>query len=282
MTNLNLNPSTTQIYQEDGGIVTWIGQAPTYGPDPHHPGRMVLTIPIRGDGKKIFLSSITKESHDYLEAVTDPGGHRIVVRASNEHDVVGSQSVTSKIPLPLRVIEELVSNVEPTEPVVLNALADDQGFVSTLLLDSPSGMYVRYSRVWVELSDPEIIHNMDVYEVADEALDLYDQYDQVGRSIHVGSLPMIDAADHLRADSKAEEIAVARDSAQDEAEILKTQAQAEPEPVAASTLPAISSPEQLTASIQTGIDDPSIRWYIEKRASALNVPIEELPWIADQ
>jgi hypothetical protein len=281
VSKLSISPSTTEIYQEDGSVVRWVGQAPTLEPAPHQAGLMALNIPIGTEIKTVFLNSVAKESSEYIEATTEPSGNRLVVRASNEYDVVGSKSVPSKIPLPIRVIEGLVSSVEPTTPIELNALADDQGFVSTLLLDSPNGMYVRYSRVWIELNDPEIIHNLDVYTVADEALDLYDQYDQVGRSVHVGSLPITDAEDKMRANRKAEQIAMARESAYEEAETLEAEADAASEAVTAAALPVIVSPEQLVASIQVGVEDPSIRWYIEKRAAALNVPVEELPWKTD-
>ena len=278
MPKLKSNPTTIVISAIDDEAneqqeIRWIGREPTYGEDEFRPGEFVVVLPIRRDEKRLSISSFETMGPDALKGTTAESGFNFVVRPTMEYDVVGSMSVQSRIPLPLEVIAMLVSEDGANEPVDLQALANDDGFVSTLLLNSSAGVFLRYSKTWVTLKNPDLIEDLDIYDVEEEAVDLYDQYDQVGRSIHVASLPLLEADDELRANEKVSVVATARD--------LRNQVENNMVAAAAATSP-ITSAREVIASIPAAVDDPSLRWYVERRAKALGVDESELPWKSGQ
>lgn len=272
---LQANPSTTIIDQvdESSGEVTqmvWIGRAPEYGPDPDNPGSLCITIPIRSEFKIIDLSSIELEQADYFVAITAANSFKLTSRPTMERDVIGSNSISSRIPLPIAVIEDLVAETPTTNAISLEALTDDDGFVATLMLVAGELIYLRYSNAWIPLTDPDVIDGLDVFSVDEAALDMYDQYDRVGRSIHVASLPVTNAGDMMRGEEKVAVVAATRE--------LKNEVE---EIVAEQVLPVLASGRELIAFIPMAEANPSIRWYVEKRAKALGVDSSELPWSAE-
>ncbi len=274
MTKLKMSLGTTKIVSldENGKTSTqiWISRTPEYGPSSDAPGRLQLRLPVRDDEKIILLSRIDTELPNFLEAVTLANEYRLTVQPTTEYDVIGSISVTSGIPLPLDVIEDHVSENPASEPLELQALADDNGFVYTLVLVAPTGMYARYSRTWVLLNSLDVIEDLDVFVVGDGAVSLYDQYDQVGRQIHIASLPVTDVNDAARAESKVSVVAAVREL-RDQVEDL----------VADTALPVIASAKDLLAFVKTAEEDSSVRWYAEKRARALGLDDSNLPWLGD-
>lgn len=294
------SPVTVEIVDSTGDESSvWIGHSVSYGPMDGLSSPFTAAIDIRLDQKLIGIGEIVTDTPDLVEAVTSPNGYRMTVREMRPTDVIGSRSIDSQIPLPPIVAATMLSqeagggqvDVDPT----LEALVDENGYVSTMMLSSSAGLFARYDRTWIEIKDLDSLDGLSAYSAKPEALDLYDQYDVVGQSIHVGSLPLEDGEEIAlappppaeEADSASttngeiEEALVAEDDEGASSDQASVETEGATLPFAASAqLPRIADLKSLLASIEAADSDHSIRWYVEKRARALGYE-DALPWNGD-
>lgn len=277
------NPELQRVH------TVWIGRAPYFRPSSspswydHE-----LMLPIRSDAREFNLSAIETNEPNLLKGTTWPSGFDIEVRPTMERDVVGSVSVPSDIPLPLQAIEQLVSDVNTDFNVELQGLVDEQGTVATLLLLAAGDLYVRYSRAWVPVIDYDVLDGFDVFDLRSGALTLYDAQDEIGRSISILSMPLDPDEDDSRlvryapddaqliAPPPNAEVAANAGTATDPAS--ETTVEDDEEAVVGSALPVLGTKEELLEALTASNIRVSQRWYFERRAVALGVDLDELPW----
>lgn len=259
----------------------WIGRSPYFREPSDSQYSYELMLPIRREEREFDLSAVEINQPNLLKGTTWPSGFDIEVRPTMERDVVGSISVPSNIPLPIPAIEQLVSNVNTDFSVDLQALVDEQGMVATMLLLAAGDLYVRYSRAWVPVIDTDVLDGLNVFDVQDSALTLYDAQDQIGRSISILSMPLDEDEDPSRVDRYVpDDPALIAPPVEPDA-IEELTPEDDEEAVVGSTLPVIESKEQLEEALTASAVRVSQRWYFERRAIALGLDVDELPWRAN-
>lgn len=282
---------TTVIISGGGGDdgdedVVWIGESALYYKDAGFAAPYTLEIRVNGEVKHIGLSELKREVPGEVGAVSWPNEYDVQIRQSMPSDAVAAVTIASTIPLPLEVISTMVSASEGT-PVdtTLHALAHDDGFVGTMLLVAPTGLYARFDSAWHALGDGDEIDGLNVYDVEDSALVLYDEHDSVGRTVHITSMPILESDQPRVPLVNVQPAAVTTTP-----EVLDTdgagEAPAEPEAAATDGEPfdtdslfasGIRRAEDLPAAITAAASNTSLRWYVEKRARALGYK-EKFPW----
>lgn len=143
-----------------------------------------------------------------------------------------------------------------TNQMTLQAVVDqDDNRVLTLLLATDAGLFARYDALWHPVADPEIFSGSYLVEVTEDAIQLYDGVDTIGGQLPASSLPTgpneTDASIPLPSDIETA--------------------------ITASAIPVIEDEESLLHAITAAAEDPTIRWYVERRAKALGSEVE-LPW----
>lgn len=266
----------------------WVGSHARFGPSDGLAAPFAVELFARGDMKIFPIGTILADSNDELELLGSEEGSQITVRAYQPEDATRAITVDSEFALPSAVVATMVNDeagearVTNTAPS-LEALVDDNGFVSTLLLVSDAGLYARYDSQWVPLQSSDPLDGLSVYELKPEGLSLYDQYDQVGQSVHIASMPITDAeaVDRpvIMVGDTVTKAAIpdptpAQEPAAEEA-IVEEDVEVSVDPLAASA--AADVPEELKAMIAAGERDPDVRWVAERRARAMNYE-GPLPW----
>jgi len=191
------------------------------------------------------------------------GGARVTARGYVPEDAVMAEGLPGySIPTP--VMAGMLSGENGT--MRLEALCEDDDYVSTVMLVTDVGLYLRYSGAWWDLPSVDVIDGLNSVEIPEGALDLYDAADQGGRQLHIGSFPPLDdSAGQVSSEEPYVQAALLTDSLVAAATIEDVE------------LPIISSRRELLIAIPIGERYPSIRWYIEKRRTALE-PGVGLPW----
>lgn len=242
--------------------IAWIGDV-TYGRAIGQESPYYVEISSGNDTKVIGLADIVSETQTEIVARSHPNNRLVTVRAVEPSDAMICPGLNTRIPLPPEVITASLSQYGAPVDTTLHALADDDGFVSTMMLIAPTGIYVRYDGSWVSLQNPDVIDGLDVFEVEDEALSVYDDADAVNRTMHVSSMPIAEE-DRYR----APEVAVVATAASETPPPLPNE---EPEPGPASepgSSDALVLPAQVDEVITAAAADPSLQWFAEKRARA--------------
>jgi hypothetical protein len=281
-----------------------IGSRASYGKATDNESPYVAEMHTNGAAQFVPLAAIEHEKVGYVIATPWPDDGEVHIRETLPSDAVESSNITSSIPLPLEVISTMVAEPinewgSPVE-VTMHAACDDDGFVSTMLLVAPSGMYARYDGAWIEVSNPDLFDGLNIFDVEDGALSVYDEYDQTSGMIHVGMLPLDEEEDRDRVPTptpgpvdESDLIATAPvPTTPDEIDetppppatpAAVTDVPQPPGPAPLTSSAMITSPSQIKSiddvpgAITAAAQDEGIRWFVERRARALGYA-EEFPW----
>jgi len=202
------------------------------------------------------VDSLVVESDQEFRFLT-PTGEKIILRPTRSDDAAVSDRFTLGIPLPVEIIGALMSKTisEPT----ISAAVDDDGDVHTMILQTATGLYARYSRQWILLSDISPIESLDIVDVPPTDLEHYDMADDVGKVISIRDLAPLDPP------------------------APSAISQPTPEPLAAagtSAMITITSAADLPDAVAYAVNHEPSRWYVERRWKALGGPETgvSLPW----
>jgi hypothetical protein len=186
------------------------------------------------------------------------------VRPTVESDAVQADTMAEfiRVPMPISVISYfLESNGEFVMPT-LYALSDDDGFVITMMLDSEAGLYIRMDSAWHLLTNDDVVDGLNVIQVTDAALDLFDQFDRAGQLVAVSVMEPV--GDGLRALNEPVAPAVAAAMLTSDPELVKD-------------VPMFASADDLDTAIQAAQQNPELQWWVERRVKALGIEAD-LPW----
>lgn len=195
-----------------------------------------------------------------LATMDGDDGDRFIIRPTVEADAVSSITMSGmpSVPMPLDVISSIHASNGEFQMPTLWAMSDDEGFVATLMLNSDAGLFVRYSGGWHRILDEDAVDGLNVTEVDDAALEMFDQFDRAGQMVALSSMPQ---------NGKPVPAAV-----QGEPDIPGGQ----PEPVIRD-VPVLASAADLPEAIIAAGDDSGLQWYVERRAKALGLS-SDFPW----
>lgn len=257
-------PATIVVTQGEDPDVTLITHQAVLDDD-YHDGETVVEYDDGETVRAITLATIEVNEHGLVRATTLASGYDLLVRPVEPDDAVAFDGLPP-IPLPVEVIQASLAGENMDTHV--EALAEDDGMVSTLLLVTDVGLWTRFSGSWIA-TKVETIDGLRSVEVAPEAVELYDSADRAGRQLPLASYPITDDTAILSAASiGALYVADSADRAFKTGDgVVATAASAE--------LPVIASARDLIAAAETA--EESIRWYLERRRDALKIDVR-FPW----
>ena len=166
-----------------------------------------------------------------------------------------------RVPLPTEIIGAILTHSIP--PPTIAAAVDGLGDVHTMILETGLGLYARYSGSWIRMTDISPIEQLDIVNVPEDDLDIYDQADQRGASVNIQHLHPIDWPAASAVDYTAT-----------------------PNPAAAGTVttPAaviVASAADLPDAVAFANTNSEARWYVERRWRSLGGEDTgiSLPWV---
>ena len=235
--------------------------------------------------ERIFpIESVTELSHNEWEMVgwqDEPDFPPVRYRVrptlpSDSEGAISTEMFPIRSSLPVEYLAYAHSNNEGSfDMPSLFALTDEEGYVSTLMLSAPTGLYLRAASMWHELVNEDAVDGLSVYPVNDGAIEYFDESDQAGQMPHV-----------IGFDSpEGTPVRFIPERTPDPAESpIDPESDFETEPPTAVTaagipraMPKFLSPDDAPDAIQAAADNPEIRWWVERRLAAFGVEAE-LPW----
>ena len=152
------------------------------------------------------------------------------------------------------------------------------------MLSSDQGLYLRFDGAWRYLppeSDPNPIDGMTVIDVVGNAVDVFDESDVRGNTPSIMKFLLADGETYtgvVRQDSEdgaVEQVILGEVDTNPSGQTLTS---------AASLIsyhrvqyPVVASIDDLNNAIEIANNEPSIRWYVEKRIRALGADVH-IPW----
>jgi len=158
--------------------------------------------------------------------------------------------------LPVPVLAAIATGQIGTNMKLQAIVDEDDNMVLTLMLETDAGLFVRYDGLWHPFNEPELFDSTYMMEVHENAIQVYDAADVIGTQAPANVLPT------------------------DLNEIDATTLDPVERPLAASAIEivlTIDTEEDLNSAIVAATDSPGMRWYVEKRATALGLEVE-FPW----
>lgn len=267
----------TIILQPRRGDEFWIGRVEMENTSAPDSPPWVMTVTGLGETRswpvEVFDEIVPGEWEGLLWTDEDDTHVSFRVRETLPRDAevaISLQGSGLEIPMPLELIEHIHSSDGNFTMPQLFALTDDEGFVATMLLSAPTGLYVRYSSAWHELTDDSVVENLNVYDVADTALDLFDRREIEGQLVAVTSML---APGGNQTGERVEVTGPATEGADPAQERVVTAAGG------VMVAPTLRSAEDLPEAIAAACDNPDLQWWVERRVAALGIEAE-LPWVA--
>ena len=206
--------------------------------------------------RSIFTKQLDRESDTELDFVTIHG-NRVLVRDPVPSDVIDAGWSTYTWPIELIYAVLRGETPMPNDPD-MHALVDAKGNVMTLVLMTDDGVFARYSGLWHRVADMAMLDGGSTVQVdPDTAVSLYDEADTRGQQIPILAFPDVDQQDALDASSATTTPGVTASGM--------------------AQLPIIATAADIPSAVSAGEADPTVRWYVEKRARALD-PEVVFPW----
>jgi len=209
------------------------------------------------EGRMIAVGTIIADSPQEFRFRSADRDELIVVRPIRADDGI---ALPLRIPLPPEIIGGIMAGTTP-QPT-LSAAVDDQGDVHTMVLETATGLYARFSRNWLLMADIGPIEQLQIVAVDPEDLEHFDMADDKGNTISIRDLtpinePSISATGPSRSNPPP----------------------AAPVTAGAAPMVTVASAADLPDAIAYAAtqDGAASRWYVTRRAKALGWT-EPLPW----
>jgi hypothetical protein len=243
-----INDPVTEIEEDEvytqavGGLVMEI--APT--------GWALTWDEDNGDRQHGVVLTSVEDQGDWIVGMSEDGQfHRF--RTLDPHDAVSMSA--AGVPQPLAVVQaEVIRGGVLAQQ--LDAVVAADNTVATLMLETGLGTFVRYAGDWQLLSSTTAsLEDLNLVPVGPAALEIWDAADSASQTISVFDLPVPSGDGGII------------DPTDDDSLDLETTAA-----IAASgiQIPQIEREEDLDLGVRYANTHPQARWYVTKRARALN------------
>ena len=181
------------------------------------------------------------------------------IRDPYESDVIDVGWSTFSWPLPMLYSVLRGESTVSIGDFEMFALVSPTGFVMTLVtMEGDTGAYARYASMWHPVNDMASLDGGMLVEVEpDVSVEIYDQADNAGMQSPIDEFPTLNSVKVAEAVSAAAMPAVAAS--------------------AGVSLPVINTVDDFPVALAYGSAHPESRWFIEKRARALD-PEVQFPW----
>lgn len=223
------------------------------------------------DDDRHSIEALSEEDSGEGVTITSDGGKIASIRALDPYDGI-TLAPTAGVPQPLEVIKAHVVRGGGMVAQELDAVVAPDNTVVTLMLDTGLGTYLRFSGDW-QLLSPSSTALDDTYivPVSASALEVFDRADAARTTLSVFALPRKETSDGEEIEINPEPVGV------------QTTIPSEGGPVVASgaMIPPVDTVEDLDVAVRFAHAHPQARWYVAKRAAALNasgkVPADWMP-----
>ena len=224
-------------------------------------GEVTLFAMPGGEGRSIPVGEIITRSAEEFRFLT-PNGNLAILRATRPEDAADSGNFGHPYDLPVEVIGAVVNGAIDQSDAILTAAYDNEGDVHTLILETPLGLYARYSKQWIKLTDVGVISHLAVVNIAPEDLDAYDEADINGNMVNLEDLnPETPAVIEVIQEPPSSAVTAAG-------------------PVRAVVVASVDDLPDAIRYAQT-VEGEGSRFYVERRAKALGYT-DRLPWRRDE
>ena len=223
-----------------------------------------MAPPTGGTGSSIEWGQGTDDQHavavlslsDEGTYITGPlAGERpgtVILRPLDPYD--GVVLSAARVPHPLEVLKAQILHGGDMVATELSAVVNPDNTVSTLLLETGLGTYVRYMGDWQLLSSSSgALDDCEIVTVGPDALPVWDKADAANTSLNISDLPLevdgelILPADVMPAQSLGDNPAVA----------------------SGAHIPIIASASDIPAAVKVASAHPETRWYVSRMAKSL-------------
>lgn len=206
-----------------------------------------------------LVGPLTVDGRYWVGTSSDGGVYRI--RDIDPYDAVDLSP--AGVPQPREVIRAALASGGMLAQELDAVVAPDNSVV-TLMLETSMGTYVRYAGDWQLLSDDsDSLEDMALIPVGSGAVDIWDASEGAQTSISVFDLPTVDGSGGLvivQQPGREEE------TNEEEAAIMASGV----------SIPEVNQVEDLDLAVRYASAHPGARWYVAKRAKALNAA-ERIP-----
>lgn len=208
---------------------------------------------------RVLVAPLQQQGRYWVGTSEDGGIYRL--RDVDPYDAVDMSP--AGVPQPREVIRAAIASGGMLAQELDAVVAPDNSVV-TLMLETSMGTYVRYAGDWQLLSDDsDSLEDMALIPVGSGAVDIWDASEGAQTTVSVFDLPTVDGSGGL---------------------VIVQQPGREEEPneeaaaVMASgvSIPEINQVEDLDLAVRYASAHPGARWYVAKRAKALNAA-ERIP-----
>lgn len=207
------------------------------------------------DSKQFDVGEILNKSDQEMRIIST-SGRLIIVRPTRPEDAAISGQFTQPYDLPVEVIGAIMTSAIPSD-TNLTAAIDDEGDVHTCLLETNLGLFARYGGQWIKITDTAAIEHLNVVDIADDDLNLYDEADINGQMVNITAMTPTE---------------------REVTEVIQEPAQ----PVTASVptrAVVVASLDDVPGAIRYAESEEGrgSRWYVARRAKALGWT-DPMPW----
>lgn len=196
----------------------------------------------------------------------------IRIREADPYDAV-TLAPGAGVPQPIEAVRAEILQGGGALATELDAVVAGDNTVVTLLLETSTGTYVRYSSDWQRLSDDSTsLEDHALVPVGPAAVDIFDAADAAKHTLSVGELPI----PTTNADGELEIL-----DPQSVSDVALEDALAASGAMSALTaagvmIPQIDTEQDLDMALRFAAAHPSARWYVTKMAASLGV-IDRVP-----
>jgi len=207
------------------------------------------------EGRHKLIRQVISDTPTEFRFISEPAGTLFVFRPTIPEDAANTFELGIGIPLPVEIIGGIMSGTISNPSI--SAAVDSTGDVHTMILETDTGLYARYSRQWIFMKDISPIEQLDIVDVPPTDLEHYDMADDLGKTISIRDLAPYDRPAVGAVGPSRNEPAT---------------------PVtAAASMIVIASAADLPDGIAWAETHPEARWYVTRKAQTLgwNGP---MPW----
>lgn len=222
-----------------------------------------------GDRQAIDALSVEDAGDSF--AITSSGGRTAAVRALDPYDGI-MLAPAAGVPQPLEVVKAHVAGSGGMVAQELDAVVAQDNTVVTLMLDTGLGTYLRFSGDWQLLSaSSTALDDTYLIPVSASALEVFDRADAARTTLSVFALPRKESSDDGEIEINPDPVGVQTTIPREGGAMI----------AAGAMIPAVDTIDDLDTAVRFAHTHPQARWYVAKRAVALNasgkVPADWLP-----